>query len=1216
MSRRNSLGRQAAFRLVLSLGLFVGLIATATALTYQVVLEKASDERAEELASFFKSRLAQVERDWELMSQDLRIRIEFTRILEHPETALINLQAFITTQGADRRFQYLIIQDRYNKKLFSFGKDINLEAIPLAEHERDGYFLNPVDSRLYRIFQDNIWLGEGAGMGWIGIFYRIDNAQLRQLSAPGITLNLFYQGKLVASSAGQAAVDRAREQLPAAGNAYRELSWTGVEGDSLQLRMVTPLRPLLSGGQLVSAMSAIPVLDALILWFSIGMWLIWQTRRLESLRNAVQAFSDTTQITPPLEAQLALAVSYRNDEISEVSQAIRIMASEIVARESEKAKLIANIHERSEQLDTILSATASGIYGIDLNGDTKFVNMSAIKLLGWQENILIGQNLHKIIHHTKLSGEPYSNADCPGFATLSDGVQRTIADDVFWCHDGSTIPVEYTCTPILDQSGAVVGAVVVFSDITDRIGYERERIARLAAEEASVAKSAFVANMSHEIRTPMNAILGLCYLLEKTELKPDQRDYAHKITMAGRSLLGILNDILDFSKIEAHRIDFEQIDFRIYAVFDELSTIMSVSGASKNLELAITADPSIPKVLKGDPSRLQQILINLTGNAIKFTDAGTVSVRADLVERLDEMVLIRFSVRDTGIGLTPEQQIRLFQPFSQADATTTRRFGGTGLGLAISKRLAELMGGTIGVDSTLGQGSEFWFTIPFREGQADGDAVSSTVLDDLEVLIVDDNEIARDSLSVMVRTMGWHDEAVESGEDALQHLSDHAVKGHPYDVLLIDWQMPGMDGLETSRRIKENALSGQAPIVIMVTAFSREEVLRAPDAAVLDAVLVKPLTPSVLYNAVAEIDASRRGGAGELVPRCHAADMPRLPGIRVLVAEDNAINQDVVRKILEREGAIVEVVGDGQQAVDRIQKQHNDFDVLVMDAQMPVMDGFEATSRIRAELSEDDLPIIAVTAGVQQADRDLCSRVGMNDFVAKPLDVEILVRSILRHATPRPDLLPKPIRVSSDRDGLASGKAPFDAIPGMDVRQALLRFGGDQETLVKMLQRLAANTIDWVTLLRADLDAGNSTQALRCLHTFKGSAGNVGVTGLASLAGTIEAAIQAGRAEEGAALLEPLAVATNEFREAVATAFYSRTELVVETAQISQEHFEQLISQLREGSLAALDTYNSLSSALKQSLTAERHEELITAIERLDFAAAAVALDGTSAHPQ
>ncbi|HYD30502.1 MAG TPA: response regulator, partial [Azospirillaceae bacterium] len=727
-------------------------------------------------------------------------------------------------------------------------------------------------------------------------------------------------------------------------------------------------------------------------------------------------------------------------------------------------------------------------------------NPVTARLTGFTIEELLGQNFHRLIHHSRADGTPYPEYECPLFEVLETGEARTIHEDTYWRKDATSFPVEFAAAPTIER-GAVSGAVMVFRDISDRRRGEMAlKLALTTAEAANRAKSEFLANMSHEIRTPMNAILGLTHLLQQTDLSARQSDYAQKIRVSANSLLGLLNDILDFSKVEAGKLELERTEFRLDELFQNLATIVSTSAQDRDIEVLFTIDPAVPVDLVGDPLRLQQVLINLAGNAIKFTHEGEVVVSVTAQSATPDRVVLTFSVRDTGIGIADEQQARLFLAFSQGDSSTTRRYGGTGLGLAISSRLVTLMGGTMSVESSPGEGSDFRFTAVFgRPGLPLGTAARQAAPRNLRVLVVDDNPTARDIMVNMVASLGWSAVAVDSGSAALAELERSAAEDRRYDLVLMDWQMPGMDGLEAARRMREARPSGQLPIIIIVTAFTRERVASAAGSLDLAGIMVKPVTPSLLLDAVTNAYGNGKAGGTDAAPVRQPASR-RLEGMSLLLVEDNAINQEVAREILERAGAGVTVAGNGREAITCVAGADRPFNAVLMDLQMPEMDGFETTRHLRADPRHAALPIIAMTANAMASDREACLAAGMNDHVPKPLDVDLLMSALERWLSPATGAPVAAPPGGSPLPLAGSLAAPPIDLPGIDSTDAMRRLDNDRELLWRFLATFARTEAGVADAIDAALADGDLERAGRLAHSLKSVAGNIGAVRLSAAA--------------------------------------------------------------------------------------------------------------------
>jgi PAS domain S-box-containing protein len=663
------------------------------------------------------------------------------------------------------------------------------------------------------------------------------------------------------------------------------------------------------------------------------------------------------------------------------------------------------------------------------------------------------------------------------------------------------------------RPGGLIGLLV---DITDQKRVAEElRIAKARAEEATEMKSMFLANMSHEIRTPMNAIIGLSHLALRTPLNPKQRDYVSKVHNAGTSLLAVINDILDFSKIEAGKLDLETTGFKLDEVISSVTTLTAQKAHEKGLEFLAHVGPGIPEHLLGDPLRLGQILTNFVNNAVKFTEKGEIRLNIELLERTGEKVQLRFCVRDTGIGMTREQSARLFQPFTQADMSTTRKHGGTGLGLTICRRLVELMGGRIWLESEPGVGSSFFFTVWLGVS----DAVSSgriipERLGHLRILVVDDNPAAREILQEPLSTLASHVDAVASGKEAIAAVRDQD-RVTPYDIVFMDWRMPGMDGLQASRHIKSDETLSHTPAIVLVTAFGRDEVREEAERLHLDGFLVKPVTKSMIVDTLVNVFAEVDHGPAAVT---ESGQETRVRGARILLTEDNEINQQIAVELLEGAGATVRIAGNGREAVDVLSNgpQPPPFDVVLMDLQMPEMDGYQATARLRSDPRLKDLPIIAMTAHATLEERQRCLEAGMDDHLSKPIDPAMLFETVSRHWGARVSRSPAAPEAQAARETaiacppVAATESPatwpteFAAISGLDWSDGLQRVGGNRSLYTRLLRQFVDQQSSTVADVTSALIAGDTELASRLAHTLKGVAGNIGARAVQMAAGELE----------------------------------------------------------------------------------------------------------------
>jgi PAS domain S-box-containing protein len=760
------------------------------------------------------------------------------------------------------------------------------------------------------------------------------------------------------------------------------------------------------------------------------------------------------------------------------------------------------IASEQAKLAAIVESSSDGIIGKDLTGVVTSWNRGAEHIFGHTAEQALGSRLATLIVPSTMQDQEFDI-----LRRVGRGERVPHFETQRLHRDGHIVDVSVAVSPIHDADGRVIGASKTVRDISvqraaqasiqalyaDLERQVEQRTAELTqakqlADGANAAKSSFLANMSHEIRTPLNAILGMLQLIRQTPLNFRQNDYASKAQSAARSLLALLNDILDFSKIEAGKLVLEQHPFELEKLMRELGDVLTGNQGDKVIEVIFDLDPNLPSVLFGDSLRLQQVLINLAGNALKFTLQGHVIVSVKALGRAESTVTLRISVTDTGIGINDDQLERIFEGFAQAEASTTRRFGGTGLGLVICKRLVQLMGSQLQVASEVGRGSRFWFDIEFGvRRHSPLKASCPAVGRDLRVLVADDNAVAGELLGSTIVSLGWRVDRVSNGRQAVDRVFQSSRDGQPYDVVLMDWRMPELDGLAAAGVIHESVELANQPVIIMVTAFGRE--MLDDDKSRRDPrqvnFLTKPLTPQQLANAVQRALDGKSDIA--VVPCVYAPTRRRLEGLHLLVVEDNELNRQVAAELLGLEGASVVLAEGGLQGVEQTLTASPPFDVVIMDVQMPDIDGLEATRRIRAHAGFSSLPILAMTANASPSDRALCLKAGMNEHVGKPIDINQVVDMLLRltahYRLEHPTI--------GEEEVVAQESSAVEAPDS--IRN---RFGGNLHLFQRLLKTFRVDALRHLSELERLLEHPDAAAILVVLHTLKGSAGSMGARAL------------------------------------------------------------------------------------------------------------------------
>lgn len=897
----------------------------------------------------------------------------------------------------------------------------------------------------------------------------------------------------------------------------------------------------------------------------------------------------------------------RKDEIGTLAHTLNEMAESLGRSRKE-------VEEIAQKYRQIFENASEGIFQSTIDGKPITSNPSMAKILGHDstESLLRSiTNIAKDVYSRPEDREEIINQ-------LKKNGRVDAVELPLKRKDGSEIWVSMNVHITREEDGQEIIEGMV-QDITERLNRAKAELDRQAAEAANEAKSGFLAHMSHEIRTPLNAVMGLTDLIMRTDLSEKQREYMLKVKSAASSLLAVINDILDFSKIEAGRLELEQTNFSLHEVMANLTEIFGHKAHEKEIELMVTIAPDVPCALVGDKVRLGQVLINLVGNAIKFTEKGeiivAVSLDPDNKPSSKSEVALLFNVSDTGSGIPEDRLDAIFHSFSQADSSVTRKHGGTGLGLAICKKLVEMMGGKIKVTSTPGQGSLFSFTALFKEAEEKTDLQNYKQLNDikgLNVLVVDDNKTAREILAGFITSFKMIVQTAASGKEAL-NIIENSEK--PFDLILLDWKMPGLNGTETAKLIRKSTGAKSSPIICMVSAYGREDLLQQAEKSTIDAFLHKPVNQSFLFDTIMGLFHSENRQKTDVTAISTGTEVLmdwEGIGLRILLVEDNEINQDVAREWLESAGFKVEIASNGKDAVDMV-KSSDRFDAVLMDIQMPEMDGYRATRHIRKIEERENLPIIAMTAHALKGDREKCIDAGMNDYVTKPIDPRLMFQALARWL-PQDGKVPAVDLVdSSEMQILEKSEHTFNInLPGIDTDIGLFRANNKPELYLKLLKSFLRDFSNAPEKIMTFLDQEMFDDARRVAHSVKGVSANIGANELSELASQLEQSIESSNFDLHNTLWREFKTNLVQVTEGIEhnleeenlslkSASYNKNAATVKPPDQVLKHLKELEMLLDEDILAARELVDDMAADIVALTGKESLTRLTTSMEELDI---------------